>query len=90
MCKKPTQQLSHSKSDDSGGSGGRRCLSFLSGDEGDGGLLRSQVGKDGRIFSGRREQKASKARVDSCDGRRIPQTPITTITPDPTLEHPKR
>lgn len=88
MCKKSTQQLSHSKSDKSGGSRGRGCLSFLNGDRGDGRLLRSQVGKDGRISSGRREQKASKASVDSCDGRRIPQTPITTITPDPTLEHP--
>lgn len=85
----PSSYLTQSKSDDSGGGGGRGCLSFLNGDGGGGGLLRSQVGKDGRIFSGRREQKASKASVNSCDGGRLPQTPITTITPDPALEHPK-
>lgn len=56
---------------------------------GDGGLLRGQGGKDGRIFSGRREQKANKASVYSCDRRRVPQTLLTTITPDPALAHPK-
>lgn len=56
----PSSYLIQSKSDDRGGGGGRGCLSFLNGDGGNGGLLRSQVGKDGRIFSGRGNRRLAK------------------------------